>query len=60
MFDYQLHVFKYPNLAGIIVKALDFFSKTPLHHLPLPETFSGPGVYALYYVGDYELYAPIS
>jgi hypothetical protein len=59
MFDYQLHVFKYPNLEGIIAEALDFFSETPLHHLPPPETFSGPGVYALYYIGDYELYTPI-
>jgi len=59
LFDYQLHVFKYPNLGGIITKALDFFAKIPLHHLPPPETFSGPGVYALYYVGDYELYTPI-
>jgi Eco29kI restriction endonuclease len=59
-FDYRLHVFKYPGLESILEKAIDFFSRTPIHHLPPPEQFSGPGVYGLYYRGDYELYAPIA
>jgi len=28
--------------------------------LPPTERFNGGGVYALYYLGDYELYAPLS
>lgn len=58
-FEYERHVFKYPGLESIIEKALNFFAMTPVHHLPPPEDFIGPGVYALYYVGDYELYTPI-
>ncbi len=59
-FEYQLHVFKYPGLESIIEKAVEFFSSTPIHYLPPPESFSGPGVYALYYLGDYEPYAPLT
>ena len=28
-FDYQRHVFKYPNLLAILEEAIEFFSKTP-------------------------------
>lgn len=58
-FDYQLHIFKYPGLESIVGKAVEFFSSTPVHSLPPPETFSGPGVYGLYYIGSYEPYAPL-
>ncbi len=58
--DYQLHVFRYPALESIIEKAVDFFAKTPVHNLPPPERFSGPGVYGLYYIGDFELYGPLA
>jgi hypothetical protein len=59
-FDYQLHVFKYPDLESIVAKAIDFFKKTPVHPLPPPHRFSGTGVYGLYYIGDFDLYAPIA
>jgi hypothetical protein len=45
------------HLAESIVR--EFF-KRPLHALPPPETFTGAGIYALYYSGKYPLYKSIS
>jgi hypothetical protein len=59
-FDYELHVFRSPELGSIVKTAVEFFSKTPVHYLPPPHDFSGPGVYGLYYIGDYEPYASIA
>ncbi len=59
-FDYELHIFKAPEFQSIVNKALEFFSQTPVHHLPPPHQFLGPGVYSLYYIGDYEPYEEIS
>jgi hypothetical protein len=59
-FDYHAHVFKYPELESILKKAVEFFSQTPVHPLPPSDQFTGPGVYGLYYTGDFELYAPIA
>ena len=59
-FDYELHVFRSPELGSIVKTAVEFFSKTPVHSLPPPHDFSGPGVYGLYYIGDYEPYASIA
>lgn len=47
----------YENLAKSVVNAL--FEKD-LETLPLAEAFSGAGVYALYYSGDFKPYAPIA
>lgn len=44
------------NLARGVADALE---QEPVHLLP-PSQFSGPGLYALYYVGDFELYAPLT
>ncbi len=59
-FEFQKHVFKYPGLESILEKAIIYFAETPVHHLPPPEDFIGPGVYGLYYIGDYESYEPIA
>ncbi|SRR6266496_3021319 len=59
-FDYEQHVFKSPEFQSIVGEAVEFFSKTPVHNLPPPNQFLGPGVYGLYYVGDYEPYAEIA
>ena len=59
-FDYELHIFKAPEFQSIVNKAIAFFSKTPIHHLPPPKQFLGPGVYGLYYIGEYEPYREIS
>lgn len=59
-FDYRLHVFYSPQFKSIVDEAIEFFLKTPVQKLPPPSSFPGNGVYALYYTGDYELYAPVS
>lgn len=57
---YSTHRFKSPKFVSIVKEAFKFFSNTPAHELPPPSMFYGPGVYGLYYIGDYELYAPIA
>src|SRR5262245_52017442 len=44
------------NLAQSVADALE---RERVHRLP-PSTFAGPGLYALYYVGDFDLYAPLA
>ena len=58
-FDYSLHIFRSPKFQSVVNEAIEFFVETPLHRLPPPNQFLGPGVYGLYYVGAYELYAKI-
>ena len=58
-FDYDLHVFKSLEFESVVKKAVEFFTQTPVHILPSPHRFSGPGVYGLYYIGDFDLYTPI-
>lgn len=52
--------FKSPQLKDVLSSAVDFFSSSPLLELPPDFRFSGPGVYGLYYFGDFELYNKIS
>ena len=59
-FDYSLHIFRSPKFQSVVNEAIEFFVETPLHRLPPPGQFLGPGVYGVYYVGAYELYAKIS
>jgi Eco29kI restriction endonuclease len=59
-FDYSLHIFRSPKFQSVVNEAIEFFVETPLHRLPPPNQFLGPGVYGLYYIGVYELYAKIS
>lgn len=59
-FDYEVHVFRSPKFRSVVDEATKFFSKTPLQTLPPPDRFIGGGVYALYYLGEYELYSPLS
>lgn len=59
-FDYHLHVFRSPKFQSVVNEAIEFFANTPLHRLPPPGQFLGPGVYGLYYIGAYELYAKIA
>ena len=54
------HSFRSSILQEIIHDAEVFFTRTPVSSLPPPERFEGGGVYALYYLGDFELYKPIS
>lgn len=59
-FDPDLHVFHSPQFQSVVEDAIRFFDRTPVHTLPPPVRFTRPGVYGLYYVGDYELYAKIA
>lgn len=59
-FDQGNHTFRSPKFQSVVNDAIDFFAGTPIHLLPPPSRFHGPGVYGLYYVGDYELYKPLA
>ena len=56
----SVHKFTSPVLQGIINDAEKFFTKTPVSLFPPPKSFKGGGVYALYYMGDFELYRTLS
>lgn len=55
-FDRSKHVFYSPEFEELIKDAVRFFNGTPIQPLPPVETFSGSGVYALYYIGKYGMY----
>lgn len=54
--DLTKHIYTSDTFLNLIREAVEFFHKTPVKKLPLVEKFSGTGVYALYYSGDYFLY----
>ena len=55
-FDRAKHVYHSDDFAEIIKDTIRFFNGTPVHNLPLPESFEGAGVYALYYIGKCKYY----
>lgn len=59
-FNDSLHVFRSPQFQGVVEDAIAFFAGTPVHPLPPTDRFIGPGVYGLYYAGDFEPYATIA
>ena len=59
-FDYTAHIFQSPKFRSVVEEAAEFFAQTPLQILPPSTRFVGGGVYALYYLGDYELYRDLS
>jgi hypothetical protein len=56
-FDRQEHVYRNDALVELIKDAVRFFNGTPVHEIPLPERFTGTGVYALYYTSKNRIYA---
>jgi hypothetical protein len=54
---YKAHVFRSSKFQSVVEEAIKFFETTPICQAPPESRFMGCGVYALYYVGDYELYA---
>lgn len=50
------HVYKNDAFAEMVKDAVRFFNGTPVLALPPPQSFTGPGVYALYYIGANPLY----
>jgi len=61
-FDAEKHILRSPGYRSAVQQALEFFAASPVHALPPPSDprFVGPGVYALYYTGDLQLYAEIT
>ncbi len=59
-FSPELHTFRSKKFRSVVAEAVTFFETTPIHPLPPPSRFVGAGVYALYYLGAFELYSPIA
>jgi hypothetical protein len=55
-FDRSKHVYRNDAFVELVKDAVRFFNGTPVHELPPPETFTGSGVYAIYYIGKLPLY----
>ena len=55
----EQHIFKSNSFVELIEEALEFFLKSPTEPLPPEEIFSGGGVYALYYSGNFPEYESI-
>jgi hypothetical protein len=55
-----LHTFRSPKYAGVVKEAIEFFIKTPFHDLPPAAKFSAGGVYAIYYVGNFDFYKHVA
>jgi hypothetical protein len=59
-FERDEHTYYSPTFQSVVEEVIDFLEETPAYSLPLSDRFSGPGVYVLYYRGDFEPYGPIS
>jgi hypothetical protein len=59
-FDREQHTFYSPTFQSVVEEVIDFLESSPGYSLPLADRFNGPGVYALYYQGEFGPYAPIS
>jgi Eco29kI restriction endonuclease len=55
-FDRSKHVYRNDAFVELVKDAIRFFHGTPVHTLPPPESFTGTGVYALYYTGQTGIY----
>jgi len=55
----EKHIFRSESFVELIDEAVAFMVNTPMESLPPDEKFSGGGVYALYYNGDFPLYQKI-
>jgi hypothetical protein len=56
-FDRAEHVYRNDAFAELVKDAVRFFNGTPVLTLPPPASFSGRGVYAIYYTGSSRLYS---
>ncbi|MBP7637256.1 MAG: Eco29kI family restriction endonuclease [Kiritimatiellae bacterium] len=55
-FDRAKHVYRNDEFGELLKDAVRFFHGTPVFGLPPPESFSGAGIYALYYIGRNGIY----
>lgn len=55
----EKHIFRSASFIELIDEAVDFMINTPVEALPPDEKFSGGGVYALYYQGEFPQYKEI-
>jgi hypothetical protein len=59
-FNDEEHIFRSEKFQSVLEDALQFFSHTPVYPLPPTDGFIGPGVYGIYYLGDFPPYGPLS
>lgn len=59
-FDRSDHVFYSPTFESVVDEVIEAFEDTKAYPLPLEEKFTGPGIYGLYYVGDFAPYQPLA
>jgi hypothetical protein len=52
------HIFRSESFVELIDEAVAFMVNTPMASLPPDDKFSGGGVYALYYNGDFPWVQP--
>lgn len=57
-FDRDKHVYKNEAFVELVKDAMRFFNGTPVYPLNGLQSFTGTGVYALYYIGQTGLYSP--
>ena len=55
-FDRTQHLYKNEEFRQLVKDAIRFFHGTPVHTLPLEESFLGTGIYALYCTGATGMY----
>jgi hypothetical protein len=60
VFEREDHIYHSPTFQSVVQEVIEFLEQTDAYALPLPDRFNGPGVYVLYYHGDFEPYAPIA
>lgn len=53
------HIFKSEYFSALIEEAVKFLINTPTMSLPPDSKFTGGGVYALYYIGNFSKYKNI-
>lgn len=56
-FERSKHVYKNDEFVELVKDAVRFFNGTPVRELPPSESFTGTGVYAIYYTGKNGAYA---
>lgn len=52
----EKHQFQNDAFIRVINDAVDFFVETPTYQMPPQTRFTGPGVYGIYYSGQFPLY----